>query len=134
MESDRVERKASLNDRNRIKQAICAFANDLPDHRQPGVIFVGVNDDGTCSRLPITEDCGTQLSPAGDPHRLATLKPYWSLMPLALDARKPMFFLKPADGAVGSHMAAVQDSYHDFRRLATEIASRCDLALPVMMY
>ena len=55
-ESDRVERKASLSDSGRIRQAICAFANDLPDHRQPGVIFLGVNDDGTCANLPITDD------------------------------------------------------------------------------
>lgn len=33
LESDRVERKASISDRDRIRQAICAFANDLPDHR-----------------------------------------------------------------------------------------------------
>ncbi|HUY31135.1 MAG TPA: hypothetical protein VMV69_00025 [Pirellulales bacterium] len=35
-ESDRVERKASIGDRDRIRQAICAFANDLPDYRLPG--------------------------------------------------------------------------------------------------
>ena len=56
MESDRVERKASLADPGRIRQAICAFANDLPDHRQPGVLFVGVSDDGTCANLPITDE------------------------------------------------------------------------------
>ncbi len=48
-ESDRVERKASLADGDKIRQAICAFANDLPDHRAPGVVFVGVNDDGSCA-------------------------------------------------------------------------------------
>ncbi len=55
IESDRVERKASISDRDRIRQAICAFANDLPDHRQPGLLFVGANDDGTCANLPITD-------------------------------------------------------------------------------
>jgi predicted HTH transcriptional regulator len=30
LESDRVERKASLNNKDRICEAICAFANDLP--------------------------------------------------------------------------------------------------------
>lgn len=30
MESDRIERKASDSDRNKIRQAICAFAHDLP--------------------------------------------------------------------------------------------------------
>ena len=65
-----------------------------------------------------------------DPDCLATLKHYRSLMPLAQEARKPMFFLKPADGAIGGHMAAVQDCYRDFRTLAERIAHRCGVALP----
>lgn len=56
LESDRVERKASVADKDKIAEAICAFANDLPDHRQPGVVFIGVNDDGSCAGLPITDD------------------------------------------------------------------------------
>lgn len=55
LESDRVERKASLANPDRIREAICAFANDLPEHRKPGVIFIGVNDDGTCSNLEVTD-------------------------------------------------------------------------------
>lgn len=55
LESDRIERKASINDIDRISEAICAFANDLPNHRQPGVVFIGVNDNGTCSNIPITD-------------------------------------------------------------------------------
>ncbi len=55
VEADRVERKASLSNTDRIREAICAFANDLPDHRTPGVIFVGANDDGSCTGLPITD-------------------------------------------------------------------------------
>ena len=55
-ESDRAERKASASDGKKIRQAICAFANDLPNHKKPGVLFVGVNDDGTCANLPITDE------------------------------------------------------------------------------
>jgi ATP-dependent DNA helicase RecG len=55
VEADRVERKASLANTDRIREAICAFANDLPDHREPGVVFVGANDDGSCTELPITD-------------------------------------------------------------------------------
>jgi ATP-dependent DNA helicase RecG len=55
LESDRVERKASLANPNRIREAICAFANDLPGYQKPGVIFIGINDDGTCSNLEITD-------------------------------------------------------------------------------
>jgi ATP-dependent DNA helicase RecG len=56
LESDRVERKASPKDRDDIRQAICAFANDLPGHRQPGVIFVGVDDSGKCVSRTITDE------------------------------------------------------------------------------
>lgn len=46
LESDRVERKESAADRDKLSQAICAFANDLPGHGLPGVLFVGVADNG----------------------------------------------------------------------------------------
>ena len=49
--------------------------------------------------------------PTPDPMSLATLKNYRSLAPMAQEARKPMFALKPADGAIGGHAAAVQDCY-----------------------
>jgi len=56
LESDRVERKASASERDKIRQAICAFANDLPNYQQAGVIFIGANDNGTCANLPITDE------------------------------------------------------------------------------
>jgi ATP-dependent DNA helicase RecG len=51
LESDRVERKASAADGKKIRQVICAFANDLANSKKAGVLFLGVNDDGTCSHL-----------------------------------------------------------------------------------
>lgn len=69
------------------------------------------------------------MSVEQDPHRLAALKHYRSLMPLAQEARKPMFFLKPADGAIGGHAKAVQDCYQDFRDLARTVAHRCGVAV-----
>ena len=65
-----------------------------------------------------------------DPHRLALLKHYRSLMPLAQEARKPMFRLKSADGALGAHHYAVQSAYKDFRRLARRIAAKVGIHLP----
>jgi hypothetical protein len=56
-----------------------------------------------------------------DPYCLAQLKHYHSLMPLAQEARKPMFALKPADGAFGGHARAAQRVYDDFRALALRI-------------
>lgn len=55
LESDRVERKESIADPRRIRQAICAFANDMPHHQKPGVIFVGARDNGDCAHLAITD-------------------------------------------------------------------------------
>jgi len=65
-----------------------------------------------------------------DPDCLAALGPFSSLMPLAREARKPMFALKPADGAVGGHAQAVRDCYRDFRALARKVAERCRIPLP----
>ena len=59
-----------------------------------------------------------------DKNRLAQLKDYRSLMPMAQEARKPMFLLKPADGAIGGHQSAVEDCYRDFRALSEEIERR----------
>ena len=65
-----------------------------------------------------------------DSHCLSNLKHYRSLMPMAQEARKPIFFLKHADGAIGGHMKSVQDCYVDFRTLARRIAERIGLTLP----
>lgn len=65
-----------------------------------------------------------------DAQCLAELKHYRSLMPMAMEVHKPMFHLKPADGAIGAHVKAVSDCYHDFRALARKIAIRCGLTLP----
>jgi len=64
LESDRVERKASLSGDapEKVREAVCAYANDLPGHQLPGVIFVGVMDDGRPSGLPITDRLLLSLS------------------------------------------------------------------------
>ena len=57
LESDLVERRESLRGDSpaRIREAVCAFANDLPDHRRPGVVFVGADDAGNPTGLEITD-------------------------------------------------------------------------------
>jgi chromosome partitioning protein len=64
---------------------------------------------------------------AQDPFCLAMLKNYNSLMPLAQEAHKPIFFLKSADGAIGSHANAVAKAYEDFERMARDINGRIGL-------
>lgn len=72
-------------------------------------------------------------SVANDPLCLARLKNYQSLMPMAMEAHKPIFFLKPADGAIGGHIAAVKSCYMDFKHLAEVIAQHCDIQLPAYL-
>ena len=54
-ESDHVEFTGAANDLDKLREAICAFANDLPGHKQPGVLFVGLEDDGRCANLSIDD-------------------------------------------------------------------------------
>lgn len=48
---------------------------------------------------------------------------------MAQDAHKPVFDLKPADGAFGGHQAAVHASRRHFAELATRIAGVIGLEL-----
>lgn len=67
------------------------------------------------------------LKPANDPLCLATLKHYRSLVPMAQEARKPIFSLTSADGAIGSHANAVKEAHNDFLSLARKILSASNL-------
>jgi hypothetical protein len=67
---------------------------------------------------------------ANDPNCLALLKHYQSLMPMAQEAHKPIFHLKPADGAIGTHITAVRGVYWDFKELAQKVATHTQLPLP----
>lgn len=64
VESDLVERKESWKGDapDKGRQAVCAFANDLPNHGRAGVLFVGAKDDGTPSDLRITDELLLTLS------------------------------------------------------------------------
>lgn len=64
-----------------------------------------------------------------DPLCLAMLRNYNSLMPLAQEARKPIFALRSADGAIGSHAHAVTSAYGDFQALADDIMRRIGLGV-----
>lgn len=64
IESDQAERKESFRGDapEKARQAICAFANDLPDHRKPGVVFIGAKDDGSPSGVSVTDELLRQLA------------------------------------------------------------------------
>ena len=55
-ESDLVELKENLGGQapDLVRRAICAFANDLPNHGRAGMIFVGADDRGVPTDLEIS--------------------------------------------------------------------------------
>jgi len=86
--------------------------------RIPGVYREAVLDEAITSLPMVTQD----------PYCLSLLKHYRSLMPMAMEARKPIFSLKSADGAIGAHIEAVKSCYMDFQGLAAKIASSAGIA------
>lgn len=79
------------------------------------------------SEAVLQESPDSEVNIDADPNCIARLKDYRSLMPLAQEARKPMFFLKPADGALGAHANAVSSARWDFDNIATIIARNAGL-------
>jgi chromosome partitioning protein len=69
----------------------------------------------------------SQLTVTTDPCCLAVLKHYRSLMPMAQTARKPIFKLTAADGAIGAHSQAVRTIGEEFQLLGKRILSRVGL-------
>ncbi len=61
-EAERVEFKPSTKQKKEIREAICAFANDLPGHGRPGVVFVGLNNDGSPSGFAVTDGVLCELA------------------------------------------------------------------------
>jgi chromosome partitioning protein len=94
---------------NRPVKAFLKWANRIPSTYQQYVLHqdileTSVEDDANC---------------------LGILRHYHSLMPMAMEARKPIFLLKPADGAIGAHYQAVLRVYQDFKKLTLKIISVC---------
>jgi ATP-dependent DNA helicase RecG len=64
VESGRVERKRSFegDTPDRARQAVCAFANDLPNYDRAGVLFIGAKDNGEPSGISINDELLLQIS------------------------------------------------------------------------
>lgn len=69
------------------------------------------------------------MAPSADSNCLSLIKHYRSLMPMAQEARKPVFDLKPGDGAIGAHFNAVKEAYNHFKTLSIAIANSCSIPL-----
>ncbi len=82
----------------------------------------------TYIRAVMDKEPPADISIDTDENKLARLKDYRSLMPMAQEARKPMFLLKPADGAIGGHQSAVAECRDDFKKLAIRILESIGLS------
>lgn len=76
------------------------------------------------------EERPAQRSTDNDPNCLAIVRNYMSLMPLAQEARKPVFHLTARDGALGAHGEAVSRARDDFEAMARRIATACGVPMP----
>jgi ATP-dependent DNA helicase RecG len=56
IESARIERTEAIKATDKFAQAVCAFANDIPNTRQPGYLAIGVDDSGRPSGLTVTDE------------------------------------------------------------------------------
>lgn len=69
-----------------------------------------------------------------DPFCLGVLRHYRSLMPLAQEARKPIFHLGAADGALGAHSVTARVAGRELERLARRLAEHAGLGtLPLSL-
>lgn len=64
---------------------------------------------------------------AEDPYCLGLIKHYHSLAQLGREARKPVFLLRSADGAIGAHQQAVREAYGQFETLTRRLLDVIDL-------
>ena len=55
-ETYRVERTTSTGNMDKFQEAICAFANDLPNSRKNGYLILGAYDNGELSGLKVTDE------------------------------------------------------------------------------
>ncbi len=80
----------------------------------------------------VLQNSTTAATPTQDEECLATLKHFRSLIPMGQEARKPIFHLTSADGAIGSHAQAVQEAYKDFKLLMERLLERMEKITPAL--
>ncbi|MEZ4629466.1 MAG: ATP-binding protein [Deinococcales bacterium] len=62
LESSRVERTISTDKTDKFSEAICAFANDYPNHQKPGYLLIGVDDQGKLANMQISDETLRKLA------------------------------------------------------------------------
>ena len=61
-ETYRVEKTISTTNMDKFCEAICAFANDMPNRKQHGYLLIGITDDGKHSGLKVKDELLKKIS------------------------------------------------------------------------
>lgn len=96
---------------DRPVKAYVKWVNRMPEEYARNLLG---NEEGPYAKTPAQDK----------ENALATVKHYRSLVPMAQEARKPIFHLTSADGAIGGHASAAIGASHDFKVLAEKIVER----------
>lgn len=119
LESDRVERKESLTSKDRICQAICAFANDLPSHLVPGLVFIGARDDGSPVGTDVTDRMLLELASIRDDGNILPFPVMTVQLRRLLGAELAVLEVKPSDATPVRYKGQVWVRIGPRRALAT---------------
>jgi hypothetical protein len=141
MESNYIERTVSVRE-DKLGPAVCALSNDFPNHKRLGYIIMQYSAKENypvraylkwANRIPsvfasAVLSTASSIFPTSvekDKNCIAMLRHYRSLAPMSMEAHKPMFLLKPADGAIGAHTSAVKKCYDEYEALTENILKIC---------
>ena len=102
----------------RVDRAVGAY--DRWIRRVPAEYRQSVLQDGSSSPVKAEDD----------PMCLGLVKHFHSLVPMAQEARKPVFNLRSADGAIGAHQQAVGSARRFFEVLTRKVLDRTGVAIP----
>ncbi len=97
-------------------KAYLRFANRIPEVYSE---FILQKKSSSAKRVEDDKNC------------LGLLKHYHSLAPMSMEANKPIFLLKPSDGAIGAHVQAVKKAYQDFKLITERIIEVCNIDKPI---
>ncbi|MDD9851020.1 MAG: AAA family ATPase [Gammaproteobacteria bacterium] len=102
---------------DRPTKAYDKWVNRMPEEYARSLLG---NEEGPHAKTPAQDE----------ENALAIVKHYLSLVPMAQEARKPIFHLRAADGAIGNNASAAISAGHDFKVLAEKIVERVKKEAP----
>jgi ATP-dependent DNA helicase RecG len=86
-ESDRIERTTSFRE-DKLGPAVCALSNDFPNHKLPGFVLLGVNDDGTVNGMSIGDE---------ELQKIGNIKSNGNVLPQPTMAVSPVYKINGGD-------------------------------------